>query len=82
MLLGQKEVAEHLAQAIRDLALPHPHNAHQGIVTLSLGVATLVPRRGEDETELLLAADQALYSAKEKGRNQVQVFAPNDQRES
>ncbi|MGE3724522.1 MAG: diguanylate cyclase [Candidatus Sericytochromatia bacterium] len=79
---GAKEVAEHLAQAVRDLALPHPHNAHQGIVTLSLGVATLVPHRGVAETELLLAADQALYRAKEKGRNQVQVSASSDQRES
>jgi len=39
-------------------------------ITVSIGVATF-PRDAGDETELIIKADRAMYSAKEKGRNQV-----------
>ena len=43
-----------------------------GQVTISLGVATY-PDHGNTSQEILLKADQALYKAKEKGRNQVET---------
>ncbi len=46
-------------------------------VTLSVGVATL--HHGEDTLETIVArADQALYIAKAKGRNQVQTLEESD----
>jgi diguanylate cyclase (GGDEF)-like protein len=45
-------------------------------VTLSLGVATL-PRDAREEESLLSAADQALYHAKQSGRNRVCVYRPS-----
>jgi len=44
-------------------------------LTICLGVATL-PRDARDDDALLEAADQALYQAKQAGRNCVQLFTP------
>jgi len=41
--------------------------------TLSLGVASLVPSQDKSETVLLSIADEALYNAKNSGRNTVSV---------
>jgi diguanylate cyclase (GGDEF)-like protein len=42
-------------------------------VTASLGVATL-PDDAKDAESLIRAADRALYSAKGRGRNRVELF--------
>ena len=68
-------VAESLRHGVERLGLPHPDSPVCSYVTLSLGVATLVPRKGSKPDELLRRADQALYRAKEAGRDQV-VLAP------
>ncbi len=46
-----------------------------GRVTVSLGIAALVPAIGQQPEVLLALADQALYQAKAQGRNQVAVAA-------
>lgn len=68
------ENAQHLAQtvceSVRDLALPHELSPF-GFITLSIGVATLVPQRGETSDKLIGMADEMLYRAKGQGRNRV-----------
>ena len=58
-----------LRQAIRDLAIPHEAGTH-GVVTVSVGVATVVPTGVDGADALLRAADAALYQAKLAGRDQ------------
>jgi diguanylate cyclase (GGDEF)-like protein/PAS domain S-box-containing protein len=76
---GALDVAEQLLSAIR--TLQHPHEASpNGIVTVSIGVAALVPIPGITESSSLVqAADAMLYEAKRHGRNRafpVQATVP------
>jgi diguanylate cyclase (GGDEF)-like protein len=66
--------AERLRAAVEQLAIPHPAG---GVVTISAGVAGLHdPQCRPDEVFEL--ADQALYRAKEGGRNRVEVHQGDD----
>ncbi|MGQ9865999.1 MAG: diguanylate cyclase domain-containing protein [Pseudanabaenaceae cyanobacterium] len=63
-------LAESCRQAVAALAIPHKSSAVAPFVTISLGVASVVPR-GPDPSILFSMADQALYEAKNQGRNRV-----------
>ena len=77
VLLPNTEVADAVAiagnirTAIRGLEIEHS-GSPAGFVTISAGVGACVPTRDACEpTELILAADKALYEAKKNGRNRV-----------
>jgi diguanylate cyclase (GGDEF)-like protein len=57
--------------AVERLAVPHAGNPH-GVVTVSAGLAVLDPGRTRSVSEMLKEADQALYRAKQLGRNRVE----------
>lgn len=59
-------VAERIRRGVEQLAL-WPRSPHQARVTVSLGVAQLGP--GEDAQAFIRRADQALYRAKDQGKN-------------
>lgn len=61
-------MARNVCEAIQALALPH-ENSRFGHVTASIGVAAMIPHETDTPEVLLKAADQALYRAKELGRN-------------
>ena len=63
-------IAERLRVAIENVAIPHEDLGPRGVVTASFGVAA-GPVSAHSFTELLSAADAALYAAKGNGRNQV-----------
>lgn len=78
--LAQAEVfGQHLVQAVCSLALPHAGTSVAGgIVTISVGVACAQPGKHltQDQagiTALVQCADQALYAAKQAGRNRCAV---------
>ncbi|MGR9012115.1 MAG: sensor domain-containing diguanylate cyclase [Gammaproteobacteria bacterium] len=62
-------MARKICAALQSQALPHEISEFRA-VTASIGVATIVPKEGMAADILLKAADEALYSAKEQGRNQ------------
>jgi diguanylate cyclase (GGDEF)-like protein len=64
--------AERVREAIEALNLPHEAPITHGRVTASIGVATLLPGERQTSAERLIAlADEALYQAKNRGRNRV-----------
>lgn len=64
--------AERLRREVEELAVPHDRSP-TGVVTVSCGVAGLPSGGRKTVEELLQEADQALYRAKEGGRNRVVV---------
>lgn len=65
-------LAEQLRSGIESLAIPHSSTA-LGVVTISLGVAAFAPVvSGQSPDSLIRLADEALYRAKQTGRNCVQ----------
>ncbi|GIX10138.1 diguanylate cyclase domain-containing protein [Elioraea sp.] len=69
-LVGAIAVGERIRAALHELMLLHEGSPH-GIVTASIGAASLVPVGPADPRMLLAAADRALYAAKRGGRDQV-----------
>jgi diguanylate cyclase (GGDEF)-like protein/PAS domain S-box-containing protein len=68
--LAAYDLAQRLRQTVEDLRLEHGGSQH-GMVTVSVGCATLVPEPGGEANSLIEAADRALYEAKRTGRNRV-----------
>lgn len=66
-------VAELLRKAVLSLAIPHAKSEVSSYVTLSLGVAALIPTPDNQPENLIARADEALYQAKKLGRNQSYV---------
>jgi diguanylate cyclase (GGDEF)-like protein len=73
---GAATVAENIRAQVEALALRHSANPPSGIVTISIGSATLVPaheRSPGGTREIIALADNALYRSKQDGRNRVSV---------
>jgi diguanylate cyclase (GGDEF)-like protein/PAS domain S-box-containing protein len=71
-----ERVGERVRQAVRKLAVPHALNPPSKQVTVSLGGATDLPAGGAAEyTSLVEAADLALYTAKDGGRDRLIMSA-------
>lgn len=72
-LNGGVYLAETIREAVAQLEIPNDGAAAGAHITMSFGVASVIPRREIPELELVCAADKALYMAKEGGRNRVNV---------
>jgi diguanylate cyclase (GGDEF)-like protein/PAS domain S-box-containing protein len=72
-LIGGTVVAERIRAAVERLSLPDSAGKNNH-VTVSIGVATVIPIYPNGFSKLLAAADTALYQAKRKGRNRVEAI--------
>ncbi|MBD2578084.1 diguanylate cyclase [Oscillatoria sp. FACHB-1406] len=68
---GATHMAESIRQAVKDLQLPHAESLIDRFVSISLGVATIVPIADSSPSTLIECADKQLYQAKIAGRNRV-----------
>lgn len=70
---GAVKIAEIMRANVEEANIPHAFSDATDHVTISLGVASVTPGSEQLPQELIEQADQALYRAKEKGRNQYQT---------
>ena len=68
---GALKVAERVLEAISALQIPHQDSEVSSTVSISIGAATLIPSDDQLPAALIALADEALYRAKEQGRNRV-----------
>ncbi|MGH1392762.1 MAG: diguanylate cyclase domain-containing protein [Trichormus sp.] len=68
-LAGAVEVAQNIQQAIHNLGIPHAKSDVKDIVTVSMGICSLIPSWEIKPDILIISADKALYNAKQNGRN-------------
>lgn len=73
-LAGALRVGEEIRQLVENLRLPHRASAIGACVTVSVGVASLLPHEGGSQADFIKQADVALYHAKRCGRNKVQPY--------
>ncbi len=74
-LKGALCVARRMQSAIADLNLSHDASIVAPHVTLSIGAASITPSPSNPTHELLAVADQYLYLAKKRGKNQIAYAA-------
>ena len=70
-------IAQNIRSAVKELRIIHGGVGAGQYVTLSLGTATIIPGPNSSPELLIAIADEALYSAKEQGRDRVGSTAVN-----
>jgi diguanylate cyclase (GGDEF)-like protein len=68
------EVLTRIQRSIAELNIPHEASRVASRLTLSIGAAFILPSSNRTHEGLIQLADEALYSAKEQGRNRVVVM--------
>jgi diguanylate cyclase (GGDEF)-like protein len=67
-------VAERVRGAVNGLGVPHAQSDF-GLVSVSIGIAAVMPSGDMVAEELLHLADRALYDSKRNGRDRVSAIA-------
>ncbi|MDH3997237.1 MAG: diguanylate cyclase [Desulfuromonadales bacterium] len=81
-LNGATELAASFHSQVRELGILHCESAVSSIVTISAGIASVIPDRNLSSAQVIAMADKALYRAKAAGRNQSMAASPIPQDES
>ncbi|MEA5576362.1 diguanylate cyclase domain-containing protein [Anabaena sp. UHCC 0451] len=73
-LAGAIKVASRIQAVIHDLQIPHTASHVRDIVTVSLGIASVIPTLEVKPDKLIADADKALYDAKQQGRDRYAYY--------
>lgn len=68
---GGRYVAENIMREVSALKIPHAASEVAEIVTVSMGGVAMIPKSDDRPEDLVARADEALYKAKNQGRNQI-----------
>jgi diguanylate cyclase (GGDEF)-like protein len=68
-----REIPESLRRSVEELRIPHAESTTSPWLTVSIGVAIVSPGNERSLAGAIQLADEALYQAKEEGRNRVVV---------
>jgi diguanylate cyclase (GGDEF)-like protein/PAS domain S-box-containing protein len=71
---GAVDLGDRIRKAVEETDIPHLYSSVASHVTVSLGVATLIPKADQPVSGLIQLSDELLYSAKQHGRNQVRSW--------
>lgn len=74
---GAVHVANNIRTALSALSIEHIGSQVSEYVTVSIGIASAIPPQGSVPNGLLAAADQALYTAKDSGRDRASLHRPS-----
>lgn len=77
VLEGAIDVARTASGVVASLAIRHARSDVSQNVTLSQGVVSVIPEKETSPEDLIQQADQALYQAKQQGRDRYVVFGAN-----
>lgn len=72
---GAVDVAKSLVRAIEGMSIPHARSGVSNTVSLSQGIASMIPVHDTKPESIIELADQALYQAKQQGRNRYVISA-------
>lgn len=64
---------QQLMELVRNIGIIHPKSTVSKHVTISVGVATMIPHLNDKLSDFISRADHALYTAKSNGRNQYYI---------
>lgn len=64
-------IAERCRSLIFKAQIPHEKSLVSQMLTISIGVSTIIPTHSEQSIDFIAAVDRQLYQAKEKGRNRI-----------
>jgi diguanylate cyclase (GGDEF)-like protein len=64
-------MAESIRARVEGLNILHEYSTPAACVTISIGVASMMPNENNVSHSLITMADEALYTAKHRGRNRV-----------
>lgn len=70
-LAGAITLGERLLSGVADMKIAHAKSPVREYVTLSIGAASVIPTQESSIEAFFKAADEALYKAKESGRNRI-----------
>jgi diguanylate cyclase (GGDEF)-like protein len=78
--MGAMNIAQVMRDQLEQLDIPFEHSPTAAHITVSQGVATINPGPNNTLSDLIAAADRALYQAKDAGRNRIvaETLSPTD----